>query len=244
VFLRQPLESDPHPTFRIAFTRLGSLLTLKLLISLLPTDETTPPAAPAPLLAGDLAVLANEFTGSSSIRESRAPSAMDQILEFMPRWEIDNPPDLAQSWSRTVAMLHQLRGTDREVQTLREAILPDVESMRFYGLTLEEFVAATFAVFTQMKRFVPDEPISAIVDARSIGDDLGFSFDIVQRFLSGVAISIDSLKAKLQLSALTREDFGRMVRSDLFATDTVVLRKNPILARYLTGGSSYSTATS
>jgi hypothetical protein len=135
-FLRQPLESDAHPTFRIAFTRLGSLLTLKLLISLLPTDETAHRRAPEPWLAGDLAVLANEFTGSSSIREGSVPSAMDLILEFMPRWEIDNPPDLAHSWSRTVAMLHHLRGNDREVRALREAVLPNVEDMRFYGFDL------------------------------------------------------------------------------------------------------------
>ena len=229
-FLRQPLEPDPHPTFRVAFTRLGSLLTLKLLISLLPEHATQPPNAPEPHLAGDLAVLANEFTGSSSIREGNEPSPMELILEFVPRWEIDNPPDLAYSWSRTIAMLQQLRGDDATVRTLREAIALDIGAFRFYGLTLEELVAAAFAVFTQMKRLSPADPIVTVLDAQSIAADLRFSSDIVQRFLSGIAIALEALKAKLQPSQLEREEFERLVRSDLFATDTVVLRQNPVVA--------------
>jgi hypothetical protein len=72
-FMRQPLENDLHPTFRVAVTRLGSLLTLKLLITLLPGGTQTPqPTPPDPNLAGDFAVLTNEFTGSSSIREGNS----------------------------------------------------------------------------------------------------------------------------------------------------------------------------
>ncbi|HEX4913037.1 MAG TPA: hypothetical protein VFV51_03720 [Vicinamibacterales bacterium] len=227
--LRAPLEADPHPTFRIAFSRLGSLLTLKLLISLLP-DHATETNTPEPHLAGDLAVLANEFTGSSSIREGNAPSPMELILEFVPRWEIDNPPDLAYSWSRTIAMLEQLRGDDPTVRTLREAIALDIGAARFHGLTVEEWVAAAFAVFTQMKRLSPADPIVTLVDAQSIAGDLGFSADIVQRFLSGIAITLPALKAKLQPTPLERDEFERLVRSDLFATDTVVLRQNPVIA--------------
>ncbi|HEV7241142.1 MAG TPA: hypothetical protein VGQ36_18050 [Thermoanaerobaculia bacterium] len=231
-FLRQPFERDLHAKIRVAFTRLGSLLTLKLLISLLSENEGASQhgSTPEPQLAGDLAVLANEFTGSSSIREGNVPSPMELILEFVPRWEIDNPPDLAYSWSRITAMLRHLCGNDPIVRALREAIPLDVERLRFYGLTLEEFVAATFAVFTQMKRFSPADPINTIVDAQSIANDLQFSSDIVQRFLSGIAISFNALKAKLQPFPLTREEFGRLVCSDLFATDTVVLRQNPVVA--------------
>jgi hypothetical protein len=229
-FLRQPLDSDPHPTFRVAFTRLGSLLTLKLLITLLPCDDLVPQLTADPSLAGDFAVLANEFTGSSSIREGNQPSPLELVLEFVPRWEIDNPPELAYSWSRTIAMLQHLRGNDPTVQTLRDVLALDLDNLRFYGLTLEEFVAATFAVFTQMKGLSPDDPIVTIVDAESIANDLRFSSDIVQRFLSGIAISLEALKAKLQSSPLTREEFGRLVGSDVFATDTVVLRQNPVVA--------------
>ncbi|HKR66066.1 MAG TPA: hypothetical protein VJZ00_20205 [Thermoanaerobaculia bacterium] len=229
-FLQQPLETDPHPTFRVAFTRLGSLLTLKLLISLLSEHATQQPNAPEPHVAGDLAVLANEFTGSSSIREGNEPSPMELILEFVPRWEIDNPPDLAYSWSRTLAMLQHLRGDDATVRTLREAIALDIGAFRFYGLTLEELVASAFAVFTQMKRLSPADPIVTVLDAQSIAADLRFSADIVQRFLSGIAIALGALKAKLQPSPLERAEFERLIRSDLFATDTVVLRQNPVVA--------------
>ena len=227
--LRTPLEADPHPTFRIAFSRLGSLLTLKLLISLLP-DHATETNASEPHLAGDLAVLANEFTGSSSIREGNAPSPMELILEFVPRWEIDNPPDLAYSWSRTIAMLDHLRGDDPTVRTLREAFALDIGAARFHGLTVEEWVAAAFAIFTQMKRLSPADPIVTLVDAQSIAADLRFSAAIVQRFLSGIAVTLPALKAKLQPTPLEREEFERLVRSDLFATDTVVLRQNPVIA--------------
>lgn len=230
-YLSQPLESDTHPAFRVAFTRLGSLLTLKLLIALSGNDEAPQPSETPDLhLAGDFAVLANEFTGSSSIRDGNEPSAMDLILEFVPRWEIDNPPDLAYSWSRAVSMLQHLRGEDRVVRTLREAIPLDVDHLRFFGLTLEEFVAATFAVFTQMKQLSPDDPIVTIVDAQSIADDLQFSSAIVRRLLSGVAVPLETLKAKLQPLPLTREEFARLIRSDFFATDTVILRQNPVVA--------------
>jgi len=228
-FLQQPLEADPHPKFRVAFTRLGHLLTLKLLICLLP-DHGPQPETPEPHLAGDLAVLANEFTGSSSIREGNEPSAMELILEFVPRWEIDNPPDLAYSWSRTIAMLEHLRGGDATVRRLRDAIALDIGAVRFHDLTLEELVAAAFAVFTQMKRLSPADPIVTIVDAQSIAADLRFSAGIVQRFLSGIAIALPTLKARLQPTPLEREEFERLVRSDLFATDTVVLRQNPVIA--------------
>ncbi len=229
--MRQPLENDLHPTFRVGVTRLGSLLTLKLLITLLPGGNQTPqPTPPDPNLAGDFAVLANEFTGSSSIREGNQLSPMELVLEFVPRWEIDNPPDLAYSWSRTFAMLQHLRGDDPTVRTLRDAIALNVDSLRFFGLTLGEFVAATFAVFTQLKQLSPDDPLVTIVDAQSIANDLRFSHDIVQRFLSGIAVSLEALKAKFQPLPLTREEFGRLVRSDVFATDTVVLRQNPIVS--------------
>jgi hypothetical protein len=80
-------------------------------------------------------VLANEFTGSSSIRDGNEPSAMDLILEFLPRWEIDNPPDLAYSWSRAVSMLKHSRSEDPMVRTLREAIPLDVDHLRFFDMT-------------------------------------------------------------------------------------------------------------
>jgi hypothetical protein len=127
-------------------------------------------------------------------------------------------------------MLQHLGGNDPTVRTLRDAIALDVDSLRFYGLTLGEFVAATFAVFTQMKRLSPEDPVVTIVDAESIANDLRFSFDIVKRFLSGAATSFEALKAKLHPLLLTREEFGRLVRTDVFATDTVVLRQNPIVS--------------
>jgi hypothetical protein len=232
-FLHEPIDSDVHPTFRVAFSRLGSLLTLKLLISLLAVNEAEPPQdvrAAELHLAGDLAVLANEFTGSSSIREGNAPSPMELMLEFVPRWDIDNPPDLAYSWSRAVAMLQHLRGTDPAVQALREAATLDIDTRRFYGLKLEEFVAAAFAVFSHMKRLSPEDGINVVVDAQSMSDDLRFSRDILERFLSGIAVSLDTLKVKLQPLPLSREEFARLVRSDLFATDTIVLRQNPVVA--------------
>jgi hypothetical protein len=52
----------------------------------------------------------------------------------------------------------------------------------------------------------------------------------VRRLLTGVAVPFETLKAKLQPLPLTRKEFGRFIRSDFFATDTVILRQNPVVA--------------
>lgn len=232
-FLREPFHSDVHTTFRVAITRLGCLLTLKLLISLLPpsgVERSGGGTTPEPHVAGDLGVLANEFTGSSSIREGNAPSLLELVLEFVPRWDIDNPPDLAYSWSRAFAMLQHLRGNDAMVRTLRQAATVDAEELRFCGLTLDEFIAAAFVVFAHMNRTVPDGGTNVLLHAKSVADEFRFSFDIVHRFLAAIAISLGALQAKVQPVPLSREAFELLVRSDLYATDTVVLRKHPIVA--------------
>ena len=252
------VEDTPHPVFPMALSRLGNLLTVKLLLSVDASarfgilgrplrvlrsilarighaittlrDNWRPHAEDTRnYIVGDLAVLSNEYTGSARIRATNAIEPMDMRLEFLPRWEIDNHPDLAYSWSRMTRMLRHVQGNDATVVKLRSAINLGATGLTFAGLSAEEFIAAAFAVYTQVRRITPADQTKCIIDFKTLSSELGMLPSLVRRFLRGTATSISTYERLLRppiTDALALRDF---LATDAAATDVLLLLQRPIV---------------
>jgi hypothetical protein len=252
------IEQTPHPAFPMAINRLGNLLTIKLLFSvdayarfgilrrplrwLRNTVARLRRAISAVrdrwcrsaedmrnFTVGDLAVLSNEYTGSARIRTTKEIEPMDLLLEFLPRWEIDNRPDLAYSWSRMTRMLRHVQGNDATVVRLRSAINLDAKGFSFRGLSAEEFIAAAFAVYTQVRRIAPTDQTKCIIDVKTLSSELGMLPSIVSRFLRGTATSVGTYERLLHPPIGDAAQLRDYLATDAAATDVVLLRQRPIV---------------
>lgn len=177
---------------------------------------------------GDLAVLANEFTGSSRIREAGQVTPMDLILEFLPRWEIDNPPDVAYSWTRAAKMFAHLNGADGVVSTLRDAIPLHYPHLSYRGVPVNEFMAAAFGIYSEAKAITPEDLGQCVVDVRSLARSLRMRADVLHRFLRAAAVRLETIARNVG-GLGTLAHFRQRILSDAFATDSVELRQHPIV---------------
>lgn len=173
-------------------------------------------------------MLSNEYTGSARIRSEGITTPMDLLLEFVPRWEIDNRPDLAYSWSRMTMMLRHLQGNDATVDRLRSALKLDAKGFTFRGLSALEFIAATFAVHTQVRRITPSDPSKCILDVKTLSSDLQMLPSLLRRFLRATATTLETYERLLPRVGSPTE-LRDYVGTDAAATDVVILRERPIL---------------
>ncbi|HEU4887420.1 MAG TPA: hypothetical protein VFV49_06005 [Thermoanaerobaculia bacterium] len=254
---RMQLDAAPHPVFPVAITRLGNLLTIKLLLMTDPFERFGILREPLWLarnaaafvtrtlraewqkwfpaddgrnyIVGDLAVLSNEYTGSARIRANGITSPMDFLLEFIPRWEIDNRLDLAYSWSRMTMMLRHLQGTDATVVRLRTTLNIDARGLIFRGLSAEEFIAASFAVYTQVRRTSPTDQAKCLLDVKTLSSDMKMLPSLVRRFLHATAITHREYARQIGTRLGSATELRAYMSSDAATTDVIPLRDRPIL---------------
>lgn len=254
---RMQVEPSPHPAFPVAITRLGNLLTIKLLLMSNPfgalgflrtplrfmtstlrfVSRTLraawrrwfPSENVSNYIVGDLAVLSNEYTGSARIRADGITSPMDFLLEVVPRWEIDNRLDLAYSWSRMTMMLRHLQGNDATVTRLRTTLSIDARGLTFKDLSAEEFIAAAFAIYTQVRRITPTDQLKCLLDVRTLSSDMKMLPSLLRRFLRATSITLRAYEREIGVRLRSAADLRTYLSSDSAATDVVVLREHPIV---------------
>lgn len=254
---RMQIDASPHPVFPVAISRLGNLLTIKLLLMTdafgrfgilrtplhVVTSATDfvkrmlraawrrwfPSEDISNYIVGDLVVLSNEVTGSARIRADGITSPMDFLLEFIPRWEIDNRLDLAYSWSRMTMMLRHLQGADTTVVRLRTALNIDARGLIFRGLSAGEFIAASFVVYTQVRRISPTDQTKCLLDVKTLSSDMKMLPSLLHRFLRATAITLRAYERRVGVRLQSAADLRAYLSTDAATTDVVVLREHPIV---------------
>ncbi len=99
-----------QPNARLLFHRGGLLTALKAVIAFSATNDR--PGLDASVL-GDLVLLANELvSGAGAVPEGDYHDPLTLVTEFLPGWELYNPPDLGYGLARTRRLFEILWGDD------------------------------------------------------------------------------------------------------------------------------------
>jgi hypothetical protein len=197
-------NSPAAPAFGVVFHRLGSLVAMRDLL-VYGTNRANTTDSPITQI-GELALSANDFVERDPIIKG-TPTNLELAAQVMRTWDIYNPRDLAYALTRTYTILTTiLPGADPTVAKLRGRI--GTENLTVDGLSLPEFVAITFALFSY-GNVVEREGTNRVVFAPSaFFREYPRAQPLLDRFVVGRSLTVDEYRSKLAGAApRTRHQF-------------------------------------
>lgn len=217
---------DNPPAAKVVFNRIAVLAALKSVIAISDRLE----GSLDPLLVGDIVMAINDFVQP----QLQSPDDLDLAVASIPTWELTNPRDIAYSLSRTVMMIRKyLMGSDELVQALRQAVGINIETMRFDGLSIEDFVSVVFGLHAYASGVYPVHRrgvTQLVIDKATFVGQTRFSPSVLESFLAKRSATFATLRAAITGGGRWTPDEAReQVASSLFGPDFLVFRECPIM---------------
>lgn len=227
-------EPGPKPDYRLIFNRLGVLTALKGLIGV--TKDAGDRESYNNHNIGLLILRGNDFITTRKLRQSdTAVEELDLAVELLPTWELTNPRNIAYGLARTHLLIRRyLGGIDSIVAKLRDRIALNPIELRYNGVSLEDFIAIIFGLYSHVLSMDPPRLLQGFihcaVDTDTFLAPTGFPQEIFKTFLRNRSISLDGLRQEITCGKPWKRDHCiDMIESDVFATDFLAFRKHPII---------------
>jgi hypothetical protein len=179
---------------------------------------------------GALLLLANEFFQFDQMQNPAQPETLDLLLSFLPVWDIYNPRDLAYAASRIFHILTEiLPGNDADVRKLTSKLGMNIGSIRVGSLSMNDFIAAVFGVFSYGRSLKGAE--LAVFDVRRIFSKVGFPTEVLRRLVDDRALGAPEFVDRLSGGKpRTRESFDDELARRSFLIDSLnVFRQYPLM---------------
>lgn len=230
----EPHTPGPKPDYRLIFNRLGVLTALKGLIGVAKNARERESYDDHNI--GVLIMRGNDFITTRKLRESdKAVEELDLANELLPIWELINPRNIAYGLARTHLLITRyMTAPDSIVSTLRDRIALNPTELRYNGVSLEDFIAITFGLYSHVQNMSPPQLLNGLIhcaiDSGTFLASTGFPQEIFNTFLRNRSISLDGLRQEItQRKPWERDHCIDMIESDVFATDFLAFRKHPII---------------
>jgi len=203
----------------VIFTRIGSLLNLKLLLSVPRVDSGFTND-----LIGSVSLHSNDFIETED--SSRlANGTAGVVAEFAAVWELWNPRHAMFLLKRSFYLYSRLLSTNADVQTLFST---PVAELRFDDLTFEKYFALLFGIYGVTRNGVLDPRFpTSIAPAEDVATKAGVTEDQFKRFAEGKALHVG--RPDRLLIPLHREEFVAHVTNGSWAVDVGPFRTAPLV---------------
>jgi len=216
--------TDEHPVtpphVRVIFSRIGCLITIKLLFAAW-TEHEERPFNPEDI--GDLALRTNDLLKKEPLRAIRDP---DLFLEFLANWDLTNTADIAHSMARTDMMLRDhLPGDNPRIATLRNRLNLDWASLE--TCTIPEHYALTFSLYSVMGDAIKKSG-ACLVGINDVKTSLNMNPDRVDAFFAAHSNTLEGFHTRIE-ATFEGEHLSDAIHRDEFLMDMRVLRSAPLL---------------
>jgi hypothetical protein len=210
------------------FSRVGCLQLMRDLM--LYGNEQVQDSESSVQVIGELALLTNEFLEPEPQLPSQL-SDLDVVLLFVPRWDVDNPDDLAYAVTRMFTILTELLpGQDPNVKRLSSTIGLNSKTLAVDGLPLGDFLAIAFGLFA-FSRKVSEKRERAVFNFDNLLAKSSLSQSIVDRFREDRGLTLAEFRERLGgTEGVTLESFVSEIRGRSFLSKSLnVFRTYPLL---------------
>lgn len=153
-------------------------------------------------------------------------------LQFVPIWDIYNPPDLAYALPRMVTTLTEIfPGGDREVVSLASKLELDPASVECDGVRLVDLVSVVFGLYAFGRKLPKTGKEAVVFDNKRIFEKAQALLPGLKRFLRRRSLSLATFKRRFGAGASApREIFLKGIRARSFlASGLNSFRQFPLL---------------
>ena len=190
------LEQLPRPTrraFPIVFNRPGCLMLMRHLILYgANLDENIDTCIED---VGELALLANEFVQRDTLPTSLGDSSSEVPLQFIPIWDIYNPPDLAYALPRMFTTLTGIfPGADNEVRKLTLKLGMNPSSVTSSGIGLVDLISVVFGLYAFGRKVREVGKDALLFENKRVFEKAPTMLPALQEFLRKRSLSLAAFK--------------------------------------------------
>ncbi len=214
------LDSDP-PDLHVVFHRLNALFAIRTLLGR--GENTGTPVNLQNGVIGDIGLLGNDFLNLDHDR--KGPLA--RIAMFLPKWEIDNPPDIGNAIGRVDWMREHLAGTDPKVMALRAGMMLD--TTRVDNVPIAAYALIVFAIYAAVTAGVVKDGICVLNIDTMTQPPLQVAAADVESFLCRRAQTLAEFRMALSGDGWTEAQLHELLTSDRRLTDFTAIRQRPLL---------------
>jgi hypothetical protein len=216
--------TDEHPVtpphVRVIFSRIGCLITIKLLFAAW-TEHEEPTLNQEDI--GDLALRTNDFLKKDPLGPIRDP---DLLLEFLANWDLTNTADIAHSMARTDIMLRDHLPSDNpRIATLRNRLNIDWSSLD--SCSIPEHYAHTFSLYSGMADAIKKNG-ACLVGIEDVKASLNMNPDHVEAFFRAHSNTLEGFHTRIAAS-FDSEPLSEAIHRDEFLMDMRMFRSAPLL---------------
>jgi hypothetical protein len=217
-----------QPASFVVFTRVGCLQLMRNLIVY--GNKSAVLADQKEEQLGELVLLGNTYIEFDLAGDPSEQSTLDVLLLNLPRWDVDNQRDLANSVVRIFTILTDiLPGQDPKVVKLTSQLGIDFSDIKIDGLSLDDFISTVYGVYAHGREMTQQN--TAQFDIRNIFSRVALPKSLLWKLVRGRARSISQFKQLLSLGRpCTRSSFLIDVRKRSFLAEGLnSFRKFPML---------------
>jgi hypothetical protein len=211
----------------ILFNRPAHLIAMKLLLGIDHADGTDDSLT----RIGELTLRANDYVESPEDLWDTDPDLLGIIANFAPVWELLNPRDVFQLFVRTYLLL-----TDHVVahagmtKLLTEQLRTAPPNLLIDGLTIDDYLALVFGIFTNVRTAVLKQK-TCIIDMDQFYRVTTLPAEGVRSFLARRCGDAATFLQELQLAVTDSDAFSAYITNGTKAMDATVIKQRPIFRR-------------
>jgi hypothetical protein len=120
------------------------------------------------------------------------------------------------------------------VTTLRERIGLDLSRLRYNGVSLEDFIAIVFGLYSHVRNINPPQLFEGLahcaIESKTFLAQTGFPQEVLDTFLRNRSIRLDGLRREITgRKVWSKKHCIAVIESNDFATDFLAFRKHPLI---------------